>query len=173
MWPHTRRCLPIEIQIYLGKQNFMDYVVAGQPGNFEEAEGAYCFRVFFSLTSARPLIRHRRLKFSPRNMYQIICVASLGWGKGCIRFLCRLDQNAGFHSTRKRPLTYNGGKRCLYLFSVVFDPIFFKLAGKEDRHKISNKFKFWPDRTTSYEVMCPWASKTFPIDYNGKMVSLS
>ena len=31
-----------------------------------------------------------------------------GWGKGCIRFLGRLDQNSGFHDNRKRPLTYNG-----------------------------------------------------------------
>ena len=28
-------------------------------------------------------------------------------------------------------------------------------------HKISNKFEFWPDRTTDYGVSCPWASKNF------------
>ena len=39
---------------------------------------------------------------------QILCVASLGWGKGCIRFWGRLDQNSGFHGNRKPPLTYNG-----------------------------------------------------------------
>ena len=39
---------------------------------------------------------------------QILCVASLGWGKGCVRFWGRLDQNSGFHGNRKRPLTYNG-----------------------------------------------------------------
>ena len=39
---------------------------------------------------------------------QILCVASLGWGKDCIRFLCRLDQNYGFHGNRKCPLAYNG-----------------------------------------------------------------
>ena len=32
--------------------------------------------------------------------------------------------------------------------SVVFDPILFILAGNEDMHKISDMFKFWPDRTT-------------------------
>ena len=42
------------------------------------------------------------------NLDQILCVASLGWGKGWIRFWGRLDQNAGFHGNRKPPLTYNG-----------------------------------------------------------------
>ena len=32
----------------------------------------------------------------------------MGWGKGCIRFWGRLDQNVGFHGKRKPPLTYNG-----------------------------------------------------------------
>ena len=39
---------------------------------------------------------------------QILFIASLGWGKGCIRFWDRLDQNSGFHGDRKTPLTYNG-----------------------------------------------------------------
>ena len=42
------------------------------------------------------------------NLDQIVCVTSLGWGKGCIRFWGRLDQNSGFHGNRKPPLTYNG-----------------------------------------------------------------
>ena len=42
------------------------------------------------------------------NLDQILCVASLGWGKGCIRFWGRLDQSSGFHDHRKLPLTYNG-----------------------------------------------------------------
>ena len=42
------------------------------------------------------------------NLDQILCVASLGWGKGCIRFWGRLDQNSGIHGNRKPPLTYNG-----------------------------------------------------------------
>ena len=31
-------------------------------------------------------------------------------------------------------------------------------------HKISAEFEFRPDRTTDYEVSCPWVSKRFPID---------
>ena len=34
---------------------------------------------------------------------QILSKASLGWGKGCIRFWTRLDQNSGFHGNRKLP----------------------------------------------------------------------
>ena len=39
---------------------------------------------------------------------QILCVASLGWEKGCLMFWGRLDQNSGVHGNRKPPLTYNG-----------------------------------------------------------------
>ena len=42
------------------------------------------------------------------NLDQILCVASLGVGKGCIMFWGRLDQNSGAHGNRKPPLTYNG-----------------------------------------------------------------
>ena len=42
------------------------------------------------------------------NLDQILCVASVGVRKGCIRFWGRLDQNSGVHGNRKPPLTYNG-----------------------------------------------------------------
>ena len=42
------------------------------------------------------------------NLDQILCVASLGMGKGCLMFCGRLDQNSGVHGNRKPPLTYNG-----------------------------------------------------------------
>ena len=42
------------------------------------------------------------------NLVQILCVASLGWGKGFIMCWARLDQNSGFHGNRSPPLTYNG-----------------------------------------------------------------
>ena len=51
---------------------------------------------------------HEYLWSQLANLDQILCVASLGWGKGCIRFCGRLDQNSGFHGNRKPPLTYNG-----------------------------------------------------------------
>ena len=42
------------------------------------------------------------------NLDHILCLASLGWGKGCLRFWGILDQNSGFHGNRKPPLSYNG-----------------------------------------------------------------
>ena len=42
------------------------------------------------------------------NLDKILCVASLGVGKGCIMFWGWLDQNSGVHGNRKPPLTYDG-----------------------------------------------------------------
>ena len=42
------------------------------------------------------------------NLDQILCVASLGVGKGCIMFWGRMDRNSSVHGNRKPPLTYNG-----------------------------------------------------------------
>ena len=42
------------------------------------------------------------------NLDQILCVTSLGLGKGCIMFSDRLHQNSGVHGNGKPPLTYNG-----------------------------------------------------------------
>ena len=53
------------------------------------------------------------------NLYQISYVASLGWGKGCIRFWGRLDQNSGVHGNRKPQLTYNG-ENDVSTFSQLF-----------------------------------------------------
>ena len=53
------------------------------------------------------------------NLDQILCVASLGVGKGCIMFWGRLDQNCGAHGNRKPPLTYNG-KNDVSTFSRLF-----------------------------------------------------
>ena len=59
------------------------------------------------------------LNISEANLDQIFCVASLGRGKGCIRFWGRLDQNSGFHGNRKPPLTYNG-ENDISTFSRLF-----------------------------------------------------
>ena len=42
------------------------------------------------------------------NLDQILGLASLGVGKGCIMFLGRLDQTSGVHGNRNPPLIYNG-----------------------------------------------------------------
>ena len=98
------------------------------------------------------------------NLDQILCVASLGWGKGCIWFLGRLDQNSGFHGNRKPPLTYNGENDVSTFPRLFLIQSFLYLQVTEDMHKISDEFEFQPDRTTDYRVSCPWASKKFPID---------
>ena len=41
------------------------------------------------------------------NLDQILCVASVGVGKGCIKFWGKLDQSSGVHGNRKPPLIYN------------------------------------------------------------------
>ena len=52
---------------------------------------------------------------------QILYVASLGWGKGCIRFWIKLDQVSGFHSNRKSHLTYTcNGENDVSTFSRMF-----------------------------------------------------
>ena len=67
------------------------------------------------------------------NLDQILCVASLGVGKGCIMFWGRLDQNSGVHGNRKPPLTYNE-ENGVSTFS----------AGNQDRHKSLDEFDFRP-----------------------------
>ena len=54
------------------------------------------------------------------NLDQILCVASLGVGKGCIMFWGRLDQTSGVHGNRKPPLTYNGGKWLIMIGSFLY-----------------------------------------------------
>ena len=60
------------------------------------------------------------------NLDQMLCVASLGVGRGCIMFWGRLDQNSGVHGNRKPPLTYNGENgvstfsRLLFIRSFLF-----------------------------------------------------
>ena len=99
------------------------------------------------------------------NLYKMVCVASLWWGKGCISLLGRFDKNSGFYGNRKRPLAYNGEYSVSTFSLLFFYRIFFKLTGNEDRHKISDKFQFRPDLTTPHRVRCPWASKKIPIDF--------
>ena len=56
------------------------------------------------------------------------------------------------------------GKWCLQASSFIFDRIFVKLAGNQDRHKISDEFKFRPDRISHFGVTCPCGRIKFSID---------
>ena len=53
------------------------------------------------------------------NLDQILCVASLGVGKGCIMFWGRLDHNSGIHGNRNPPLTYNGENGVSTFFQLL------------------------------------------------------
>ena len=51
--------------------------------------------------SVRPCVhtfKHEYLRDQQADYNQILSEASVGWGKGSIRFWCRSDQNSGFHS---------------------------------------------------------------------------
>ena len=54
------------------------------------------------------------------------------------KVLGQIGSKLWFPWQQKAPIDLQWGKWCLHLFSVVFDPILFILAGKEDMHKISN-----------------------------------
>ena len=76
---------------------------------------------------------------------QILCVASLGWGKGCIRFWSRLDQNPGFHGNRKPPLTYNG-ENDVATFSRLF--LIRSFLGR--LNKVHGELLYYPRRPWLY-----------------------
>ena len=82
-----------------------------------------------------------------------------GIGERLHKVFVQIESKVWFPWQQKSPIDLQWGKQCLHLFSFVFDQIFFKLAGNEDRHKVLDKFEFPPDRTTLYWVRCPWASK--------------
>ena len=119
-----------------------------------------CPSVIVSLSSSvrRPSVVIHTFKLEylwsqSANLDQILCVASLGLVKGCIRFWGRLDQKSGFHGNRKPQLTYNGENDISTFSRLFFYPIVFILAGNEDMHKISDEFKFWPDWTANYGAL--------------------
>ena len=87
-----------------------------------------------------------------------------GVGERLHKVLGQIGSKLWFPWQQKAPIGLQWGKWCLHLFSVVFNPILFILAGNEDMHKISDEFEFLPDWTIYYGVSCPWASKKFPID---------
>ena len=58
-------------------------------------------RPLFVVHTFKPLYTQGQLA----NFSQILSVASLGWGKGCLRFWDRSNQNCDYHGNRKPPLT--------------------------------------------------------------------
>ena len=105
------------------------------------------------------------------NLDQILCEASLGWGKGCIRLWGRLDQNSGFHGNRKLPLTYNG-ENDVSTFSLLFliqSFLYLQVTRTCIKSRTSSNFGQFRPLTT--ELAALEHLKNFPQTYNGKMVS--
>ena len=65
---------------------------------------------------------------------------------------------------RLKIFLYILGKSCLQASSFNFYRIFFKPAGNQDRHKISDEFEFRPHRISHFGVTCPCGRIKFSID---------
>ena len=60
----------------------------------------WAYRMGLEPASVRPCVhtfKHEYRWDQQADYNQILSEASLGWGKGCIRFWCRSDQNSVFH----------------------------------------------------------------------------
>ena len=94
------------------------------------------------------------------NLHQILCVASLGEGKGSIMFWDRLDQNSGVHGNRKPLLTYNRWDGVSTFSRLLL--IWYFYTGNEDMHKISDKLNFGQIGPLTTEVAALEHLKNFP-----------
>ena len=90
----------------------------------------------------------------------ILCVPSLGWEKGWIRFWGRLDENSGFHGNRKPPLTYNRENDVFTFSRLLLIRSFLYLLVRRTciKSRILARLDHWLGRKL------PLRSKTFPID---------
>ena len=85
-----------------------------------------------------------------------------GVGERLLKVLGQIGSKPWFPWQQKAPIDLRWGKRCCHLFSVVFDPILFILAGYQDMHKISEEFEIWPDQTLTTELAALERLKNFP-----------
>ena len=105
------------------------------------------------------------------NLDQILCVASLGWGKGCIRFWGRLDQNSGFHGNRKPLLTYNGENDVSTFSRLLLIQSFLYLQVMRTCIKSQTSLNLGQIRPLTKKLAALERLKNFPYTYNGKMLS--
>ena len=85
---------------------------------------------------------------------EIISEASLGWGKGCIRFKPDLIKTLVSMATDSSHSIIME-KIVLPLFSAFFHPILFILAGNDDMHGSSEEFEIQPDPTAELAALEP------------------
>ena len=107
------------------------------------------------------------------NLDQILCVASRGWGKGCIRFCGRLDQHCGFHGNRKPPFTYNGQNdvstfsRLFLIRSFLYLQVTRTCMGERGGSVVECRTQEREVRGSrpTVAVLCPWARHFTPRKY--------
>ena len=75
------------------------------------------------------------------SLVQILCVASLGWRKGCVRFGAHCIKTLVYMATES-PRWLIMGKTMSPPFLGCCDPILFILAGNEDMHKTWTSLNF-------------------------------
>ena len=97
----------------------------------------------------------------------------IGVGERLHKVLGQIGSKLLFPWQQKAPIDLQWRKWCLHLFSVVFDPILFILAGTEDMHKISDECEFRPDWTTDYGVSCPWGLNNFPFIFDWIIIKVA
>ena len=104
------------------------------------------------------------------NLDQILCVASLGIGKGCIVFWGRLDQNSSVHSNRKPPLTYNGenGVSTFSRLLLTWSFLFLQVMRTGIKSWTSSNFGQIGPLTT--ELAALERLKNFPIESSSKLL---
>ena len=93
---------------------------------------------------------------------QILCVASLGWEKGCSMFWGRLDQNSGVHGNRKPPLTYNGENGVSTFSRLLFIRSFLYLQVTRTCRKSRMSSNFGQIRPLTTELAALESLKNFP-----------
>ena len=106
------------------------------------------------------------------NLDQILCVASLGVGKGCIMFWGRLDQNSGAHGNRNPPLTYNVENGVSTFSRLLLIRSFLYLQVMRTCIKSRTSLNFGQVEPLTMELAALERLKSFPQTYNGKMLSL-
>ena len=107
------------------------------------------------------------------NLDQILRLASLWVGKGCIMFWGRSDQNSGVHGNRKPPLTYNGenGVSTFSRLLLILSFLYLKVHVMRTCIKSRTSSNFGQIGPLTTELAALERLKNFPQTYNGKMVS--
>ena len=96
------------------------------------------------------------------NLDEILCVASLGMGKGYIMFWGWLDQNSGVHGNRKPPLTYDWEEHVSTFSQLLLIRSFLYLQVMRTCIKSRTSLNFGQVRSLTKELAALECLKNFP-----------